>query len=377
VSDRSPLLADLEPLLAEPSNPLVEAAIAAGERVIGYTCSFVPEPLLSVDGLVPLRVRAPGAAGTPMADTYLSSVVCSYPRSVLELALEGRFDFLHGWVFAASCDHLRRLYDNLDYLLAPAFHHILDLPHRRGEAALAWFVDELGRLAERLAAHFGVATDAAALTRAIAEVNRHLGALRRIGELRRRRHPPLSGADFHRLMVASATAPRARLAATLDQLADALADAEGVADYRARLMVVGSGIDDPSYLALIESVGGLVVADRFCFGSMPGLEPIPEGGDPLTTLARHYLDTPRCPRMMDDFGLRVRDILAAVDAYAVDGVVVECLKFCDIWGVESTALIAALRSARVPVLRLEREYATTGEGQLRTRVQAFLESMGR
>ncbi len=364
-------------LLDDPQNRLVESAIAAGAHPIGYTCSFIPEALLSVDGLIPLRLRAPGSAGTPMADTYLSSVICTYPRAILELALEARFDFLDGWVFAASCDHVRRLYDNLDYLLKPGFNHIVDIPHKRTDAALSWFVDELGTLAEKLADHFGVDTGSAALARAITDLNGHLALLRKIGELRRRPQPPISGTDFHRLMVASATAPRARLADDLRMVAAEFDDSAGIADWRARLMVVGSGIDDPAYLDIIEKVGGLVVADRFCFGSMPGLESIPAGGDPLETLAAHHLMTPRCPRMMDDFGVRVRDILATVEDYAVDGVIVESMKFCDIWGVESSSLIDSLRSAHIPVLRLEREYVTSGEGQLRTRVQAFLESMGK
>ncbi len=81
--------------------------------------------------------------------------------------------------------------------------------------------------------------------------------------------------------------------------------------------------------------------------------------------------------MLDDFGLRIRDILATVEDYSVDGVIVETMKFCDIWGVESNLMVSSLRSAGIPVLRLEREYITSGEGQLRTRVQAFLESMNK
>ena len=122
-------------VLATPHNRLVAEAAAGGRRILGFTCSYVPEPLLAVDGLVPVRLRAPGVAGTPLAETYLSNVVCPYPRSVLEFALEGRYDFLAGWVFTASCDHLRRLLDNLVYLAEPPFHHMLDLPHKTGDAA--------------------------------------------------------------------------------------------------------------------------------------------------------------------------------------------------------------------------------------------------
>jgi len=364
-------------MLDRPFQDRVGEAAAAGNKIIGTTCSYIPRPLVSVAGLEPVRMRAPGVSGTPMADTYLSSVLCSYTRSLLESALEGTYDGLDGWVFTASCDHLRRLCDNLEYLLEPPFLHILDLPHKMGEEALAWYVEELERLARALSSRFGVDTGRDALAAAIREQNEYLSLVRRIGDLRRREHPPISGADFHRILVAGETAPRDRLAGPLRELGDALEGAEGIHDFRARVMVVGSQLDDPGYIRLVESMGALVVADRFCLGSVPGLEPVPEQGDPLREMAAHTLRKTACPRMMEAFNQRLQTIVDAAGAFRVDGVILEVMKFCDVWGVESSPLTAALREAGLPVLRLEREYALSGEGQVRTRVQAFLESMGK
>jgi len=81
--------------------------------------------------------------------------------------------------------------------------------------------------------------------------------------------------------------------------------------------------------------------------------------------------------MMEDFDRRLKTILDTVEEFRVDGVVIEIIKFCDLWGVDAMPLVAALRKNGVPVLKLEREYAAGGEGQLRTRVQAFIESLGR
>jgi len=367
-----------EEILERPFHEGVEEARALGRKVIGTTCSCIPRPLLAVEGLQPVRMRAPGTAGTPMADTYLSSVLCSYTRSLLERALEGAFDGLDGWVFTASCDHLRRLCDNLEYLRRPPFLHMLDLPHKSGDEALGWYAQELRRLAASLAAHFGVDTGPRALSAAIREHNAHLALLRRIGDLRRREVPPISGTDFHRILLAGETGTRDRLTGPLRDLADALEGSrDGVPPFRARVMLVGSQLDDPGYIRLLESLGALVVADRFCLGSVPGLEPVPEGGDPLAELAAHSLRRTACPRMMEAFQERLQTIVGAARAFRADGVVLEVMKFCDVWGVESSPLAAALRDAGLPVLRLEREYALSGEGQVRTRVQAFLESLGR
>ena len=71
----------------------------------------------------------------------------------------------------------------------------------------------------------------------------------------------------------------------------------------------------------------------------------------------------------------MKDILRLVKDYKVDGIIIECIKFCDIWYVDTVPLLEALREEGIPVMRLEREYRHTGEGQLITRVQAFLESI--
>jgi benzoyl-CoA reductase/2-hydroxyglutaryl-CoA dehydratase subunit BcrC/BadD/HgdB len=361
-------------IIADPCNPLVERAMDQGRRVIGYTCSYVPEPLLAVAGLQPVRLRAPDPSSTPMADTYLSSVVCPYCRSLLETALDGRYDFVQGWVLTASCDHMRRLYDNLLYLSPPPFAHILDVPHKTGAAALDWFTEELGRLARSLSDHFGVDTGPDALAEAIAQHNAHTGRVRALAALRQRDRPPLTGAAFHQVLVACGMAPKDALAGPLEDLALALDLAEPVSRVRARLLVVGSLLDEPKYLRVLEDLGGLVVADRFCVGSLPGLAPIPTRGDPLRSLAEYSLRQTRCPRMMEDFELRLADILAAARTYRADGVVLQVMKFCDLWGVESMALVDALRPT-LPVLRVEREYGFGAEGQLRTRAQAFLETL--
>jgi benzoyl-CoA reductase/2-hydroxyglutaryl-CoA dehydratase subunit BcrC/BadD/HgdB len=119
------------------------------------------------------------------------------------------------------------------------------------------------------------------------------------------------------------------------------------------------------------------VADLFCTGSIPGFAPVETNGDPIKTLAEHTFKKTLCPRMMEDFDRRLKTIIDAVREYQVDGVVIEIIKFCDLWGVDSMPMVNALRKEGIPVLKLEREYSLGGEGQLRTRVQAFIESMGK
>jgi len=363
--------------LQDPENSLVAKAIEQGGIPVGYTCSMVPEVLLSVPPMFPLRMRAPGVGGTEIADIYLSNLTCSYTRSLLEMATDFRYDFLAGWVNAASCDHLRRFHDNLEYLITPEFSHILDVPHRWGGQALEWFTDELNNLLKRLRQHFDMQISGQDIEKAISDHNEFLNLLSGISELRKLDNPPVSGTEFSRMMLAAITTPRELIREKIVQFRQNLEKTQSIDNYRARLMIVGGQLDDPDYIRTIESTGALVVADRVCTGSIPGLEPIELGNDPIGSIAEHTLFTPSCPRMMEDFNKRLQQILEAAQKFRVDAIVLEYIKFCDIWGVEIGALIPAIKEHGYPVLCLEREYHGTETGQLQTRVQAFLESMGR
>lgn len=367
----------LKKLLDDPCNEIVEQAVSDGMIPLGYTCSLIPEPLLSAGNFFPLRLRAPGISGTETADIYLSSVICSYTRSLLELALDGRYDFLKGWIFAASCDHLRRLYDNLDYLNRPSFNFILDVPHKNNNAALEWLELELEKLRALLSAHFNVNISDEAISESIIENNIISAELRAIGEMRKEARPVFTGAEFHRLMTALQSSPKKLLSDIPERFKNAAIERGDAGGFRARLMIAGGELDDPAYTEIIEATGGRVVADRYCTGSFPGLEQISETGKPLASIAAHILGRNRCPRMMEEFESRLDYIITIAREYSVDGIIIESIKFCDTWGVESSLLAGALRDAGIPVLRLEREYRTGGEGQMRTRVQAFIESMGK
>ncbi len=368
---------ELDELLETPQNRLVEQAASEGRIPIGYSCSFVPEALLMADRLFPVRLQAPGIAGTEIADNYLSGFICSYARSLLEFSLDDRYDLIKGFVFVPSCAHMQRLFDNLEYLKKPVFNHILDVPRKVSEATIEWQTEELRLLSGRLESHFGVDMGNASLIKAIDEWNAFSAAIESIGELRKKAEPLITGAEFHRIVMASLTSPKDLIIPYINELRLDLEKRAGRKKYRARLMLVGSHLHDPEFISVIESQGGLIVADRICTGSIPGLTAIEVNGDPIRALAEYTFKKTLCPRMMENFDLRLQNIIDTFKEYKADGVAIEIIKFCDLWGVDSMPMVSALRKEGIPVLKLEREYRLGGEGQLRTRVQAFIESLGK
>ena len=124
----------------------------------------------------------------------------------------------------------------------------------------------------------------------------------------------------------------------------------------------------------------MVVADRYCYGSLPGREQIElrEGESPLTAVARHYIATSECPRYMEQHVMRERKKHLAdwAKEYKADGIIVESNKFCEYWSYERTIDTIVLgRDFGIPVCSIEKEYINSASGQLRTRFQAFVESI--
>jgi benzoyl-CoA reductase/2-hydroxyglutaryl-CoA dehydratase subunit BcrC/BadD/HgdB len=172
--------------------------------------------------------------------------------------------------------------------------------------------------------------------------------------------------------------PKARYNERLRELLEELGDAEGIAGHRARLMVLGSILDDPEYLRVIEDQGGLVVTDSNCFGARLMWEDVSEEAtDPIRALAQHYVaDRHSCPRTFGENERRTAFVHEMIRSFNVDGVVGERLAFCDQWGYAQYSITNDFKETGVPYLSLEREYVLSGVGQLRTRVQAFLERLG-
>lgn len=373
-------LEELTALSKNPFNPVVKEWKAEGKKVVGFLCTYMPEEILYAADILPVRLRAPNCSETSLADVYMSHLSCTFMRSCLQFVLEDKFTFLDGLVFTNSCDVVRRLYDNIKENRRSDFHfmHFITVPHKANEELVAWYKDEFKEFAENIEKAFEVEITDAKLSQAIDVYNETRHLLRDLYELRKSDSPPISGAETLSVVLAGNSLPKDRYNQMLRELLDELRKRKGIVKYRARLMIAGSGgCDNPDYLGLMEEMGGLIVTDSLCFGSRYFWEPVDAGGDLMLNLARSYLNRPSCPRMVDNVGERGEFVKQMVKDFKVDGVIFQRIRHCDLWGGQLLYTKKDLKEADIPMLSLEREYMMRDVGQVRTRIQAFLETIGR
>lgn len=363
-------------------NPAVREWRAQGKQVVGYFCSHMPTELLMAAGLLPYRMRGTGSDGTELSDAFFSSINCSFPRHTFNLALKGEYDFIDGLVCVSSCDHIRRVYDNWKQNLNTPFLKIMSLPKKVGDPQVDWYREEINILRTELEQHFNVQISDQRLRDAIKLRNETRRLQRQLYALRKEKHPPINGAETLAVMVAGSAMPAEQYNPLLQSLLGDLQQANrntGKTDYRARLMIVGSELDDPDYVEVIEQQGGLVVTDSICYGTRTMWVDVDEqAADPVEALARYYIqERPSCPRMNGDQPRRQKFLQDMIREFEVDGVIGERMLFCDFWCAEHYMNKMDLKEVGVPFLQLDREYITSGKGQLMTRIQAFLETMGK
>ena len=384
-----------ENLLQEANNELVQKAKAEGKYAIGYTCYFMPEVLLDLPGCFSVRLRAPRCTSPDIATYYMSARVCHYARSLLERALEGGFNFLDAPMATETCtatcrfqEHLQqkhldsvedmRIIDNDNF-----FCEFIDVPFKKTNIAYDHYRDQLryhvlGKLHDNL----GIDVSDEALLQAIEQHNEVCRLINEIGDYRKLSNPTITGYEFHVIQLVSLVCPKYLILPYLRETAEELKTREPDErwPFRCKVVLAGSENDDPDFTKLVESCGAEVVCDRYCYGAVESRQPIlvQPGQDPLEAIARHYLDTSNCPRFMpqDEMRARKKKLADLVREYHADGLIIASNKFCEYWSYERVIdTVIMNRDFGIPVCSIEKEYINAASGQLRTRFQAFVESV--
>lgn len=378
---------ELEKLLQDTYNEAARSAKESGRYAIGSVCAMIPEPLLNLDGCFSVRLRAPGTGSLEMGTYYMTSIMCECARAILERALEGGYGYLDCIFAPDACAQMNRCVENIDKLKlcdnGRFFVTYADVPMKSDETALRHYVRQMKQyVLEPLHERLGIDTSDAALAEAVKRQNRLNRLIMEIGAYRREEKPRITGYEFAVLCLSTFVCPKEYMIPILEETLDELRGREpdAASPYRARVVMAGSEIDDPDFIRLTEEAGAFVAADCYCLGSYPERTPIPfdEKEDALTQICRHYMEQGQCPRFMNTEKIRQRHqyVDALAKEYKADGIIYQQIKFCDYWGYERAYASEVMRGEYgYPVLSIDRPYTVGNAGQLRTRVQAFVESI--
>ncbi len=378
-----------EDLLQQANNELVEQAKAEGKVCVAYTCENVPEPLLNLDRAVSVRLSAPNTGSLDIATYYMTNLLCEPSRALLERAIEGGFNFADCVITPDGCTMMNRAVENMELLKTMGkdnpnfFHEYMEIAFKNTENDVNLAVLQCtNHILNPLHEKYGIDISDAAIRKAVEDHNRLCRLVRELGEFRKEAKPRITGYEFHVFCLATYMCPKylveEKLAETIEEVRNREPDDK---PWRARVLLVGSEVDDSGLIKLIEEQGAFVCCDRFCFGSYPGRTEIVlnDDEDALTQVCRHYITNCQCPRMMsmDKVYGRKKFVADLAKEYGADGIIYQQVKFCDPWAYERTLGSAMLQADYgYPVLSVDRPYnVSSSVGQMRTRVQAFVESI--
>ena len=377
-----------ENLLQEAQNELILQAQGEGKVCVAYTCENVPEPLLNLPGAFSVRLRAPRTGSMEMGTYYLTSFLCEYSRALLERAIEGGFNFADCIITPDGCTMMNRCVENMELLKTmdkeKFFYEYMEIPMKADDNGLNLYTLQCkNHILKPLGETFGIDTSDAAIRKSVAEHNRVCELIRAIGDFRKEEKPRITGYEYHIITLATYAAPKHLIIDKLEETLEELKSREPDENngFRARVAIVGSEIDDVDFISLVEECGAYVCIDRFCYGSLPGRNPIVlnDEEDALTQVCRHYMNSIQCPRYMDTAKMNARRAYVndLAKEYNAEGIIYEQIKFCDPWAYERMMGSHILHDEyHYPVLSIDRPYNVGASiGQLRTRVQAFVESL--
>lgn len=295
-----------EQLLEDADNELVRQAQDEGRKCVGNVCFQTPEVLMDLPGTFSVRLRAPKTGSLEMGTYYMTSFLCEYTRALLERAIEGGYQFLDCLIAPDGCTMINRCVENMELLKVNEkegfFYEYLEVPMKCDDNALNLYIGQCrDKILAPLHEKYGADISDETLRKAVKNYNRVCELVQAIGDYRKEDNPRITGYEFHIITMVTYVCPKDKIIPYLEETLEELKTREPdpKKNFRARVAVVGSEIDDVDMIKLIEESGALVVADRFCYGSLPGRMPIPlnDEEDLLTQICRHFMTTSMCPQI--------------------------------------------------------------------------------
>lgn len=358
----------------------------SGKRVVGYFCNYVPEELIHAAGAIPIRLGEGGAKEAEReGGEYITANSCSFAKACIGGRAGGNDPFLAGVdciAEAPACVQMEWVLEVMeDYFGIQCLP--IGLPRKFDTVeGLEYYVEELVDFRGRLERLTDRPITQESLEQSIQLYNAIRKKLKGLYGLLQADDPPISWEKVLEVVQTGFVLDRPSYLKLVEAIMEEIQESLGgvskteISPPGPRLLVAGS-IQAPGDRKLVDvarDLGANIVMDEVCTGSRWFWTEVEE--PTLEGLARRSLLKPPCATLPD---IRVmgnvrRDHLEnLIRDWRIDGVIYYTLRFCDAYGFKVEADRHWLEEKGIPLLHLNSEYSSTNQGQLRTRLEAFME----
>lgn len=358
---------------------------AAGRKVIGSFCVFVPEEI----------VRAADANLVGLctgADFAMEEVEKVLPRNTCAL-IKSAFGFKLGkvcpYIESAdmivgenTCDGKKKSYEVLNDLIPNLY--VMDIPQMKSPEGRAVLKAEYQRFKKAVEELTGITIDAAKLKKGIEIVNNKRSAIHRLSVLRNADPAPISGLDALLANQVFFYDDPARFTDSINKICDEIEErikkGEGVFPKGTpRILVSGCPMAVPNWKLpwIIETSGAVIVGEESCVGERGTRNLTDSAGTTeealMDAIVDRYLKVD-CAIFTPNQD-RLDHIVEMAEKYKADGVIHYGLQFCQPYITEAIRVENALQSKGIPAMRMDTDYSMEDVGQIKTRVEAFIEML--
>lgn len=344
---------------------------------VGYICSYTPLELLEASGVAHARIMHAGSnREVSVGEMLTTSVFCDFTKSCL-----GAFETKNAFTEALdrvymfdTCNPMKKTVEVINEKYRTAGIYLLPRC-RSSENVREFFRGEIVNFKEDLEKLTGRPISEEDVRREIKSYNRVRKLLRQISELRKRNAPPIRGSQFLELIQAYYSLPPRELIPLLERIYEKLSAVEDTRNCRLRVMMAGGIVaeGDRKIIDILENDFQVqIVVEDHCTGINPVYYDVEEEGDAYAALANGYLDSAPCARMVP-LEKRIEHSDRLAKEYEVDAVIYKYLKFCPCYGLARNSYLKHFQEQGIPILEIASDYSEGDEGQIKTRIEAFVE----
>lgn len=352
------------------------------KKTVAYTCAYVPVELLASADVSHYRIMHAGNQDEVMAgESITQSVFCDLSKSVIggfanETPAFKAVDHVYSFY---TCDCMRKTIEAVDSNFVPAT--IYNMPRlRNDEESRRYYLTELENFKKDLEKLTGEPIEDYVIQKNIVLYNEAKKLLREISAYRKLDTPMVTGKQFERIARAYYYLPIDTLLSELNKILVQLKEHEqnnNKKSERYRIMLSGGVLadGDEKVTGLLYELGADIVVEDNCTGLKPFLHTVPETGNWVEDLADGYLGQAPCAKMKP-LNEMVEHSVKLAQEYHAEAVVLYYLKFCPCYSMILRKITEAFEAAGIPLLVVGSDYSKGDEGQIKIRVEAFLEMLG-